>query len=76
MSYVIFGRAIKNEHLALGTLLTAIGGSIIMSRGGSKSEAPQTTQQAKASIPIKASSNEEEEFIRKFVEEAEKESNH
>jgi F-type H+-transporting ATPase subunit k len=53
---MILGRAIKNEHLALGTLLTAIGGSILLSRGGSKSEVPQTMQQAKASIPIKASS--------------------
>ncbi|PFH45386.1 hypothetical protein AMATHDRAFT_184617 [Amanita thiersii Skay4041] len=77
MSYVILGRAIKNEHLALGVLTTAFGGAWLATRGNSSASARptpgQSVQEVKASVPLNASSNEEEEFIRKFVAEAEKE---
>ncbi|KAJ3564745.1 hypothetical protein NP233_g8095 [Leucocoprinus birnbaumii] len=78
MTYTILGRAIRNEHLALGVLLTAFGGGYAASRGG-KSESkpiPQSVKEAKASVPIAAGSNDEEEFIKKFIEEAEKENKH
>ncbi|KAF5351022.1 hypothetical protein D9756_008217 [Leucocoprinus leucothites] len=78
MTYTILGRAVRNEHLALGVLLTAFGGGYFASRGGSSSSrpVPQSVQQAKASVPVSAGSSEEEEFIKKFVEEAEKENKH
>ncbi|KAI0945368.1 hypothetical protein AcW1_001608 [Taiwanofungus camphoratus] len=79
MSYVIFGRAIKNEYLALGTILGAVGLGLLST--GGKKEAPagsgkQTTEQVKDTPKFNASSSEEEEFIKKFVEDAEKESKH
>ncbi|KAI0938736.1 hypothetical protein AcW1_001608 [Taiwanofungus camphoratus] len=82
MSYVIFGRAIKNEYLALGTILGAVGLGLLST--GGKKEAPagsgkQTTEQVKDTPKFNASSSEEEELvnsIKKFVEDAEKESKH
>ncbi|KXN84479.1 hypothetical protein AN958_12454, partial [Leucoagaricus sp. SymC.cos] len=76
----ILGRAFKNEHIALGVLTLTFGGAFLATRGG-KSEskaAPQSIQQAKASVSLSAGSREEELFasIKKFVEEAEKESKH
>jgi len=77
MSYVIFGRAIKNEHISLGVLSTAFGAAWLATRGGKKSTPPpQNVEQAKASVPLNASSSEEEEFIKKFISEAEKEDTH
>ena len=58
---VILGRAIKNEHLALGTL-GATGLITWLSMGGKKKEAtgpggaPQTLQQVKDSVKVEASS--------------------
>ncbi|KAF8480108.1 hypothetical protein DFH94DRAFT_740351 [Russula ochroleuca] len=79
MSYTILGRAIKTEYLALGTLLSTVGLSYAAASGGSK-EAPsgskQTLREVKDSVKFESSSKEEEEFIRKFVEEAEKGSKH
>ena len=56
---VVFGRAIKNEHLALGTFATAFGGAYFATRGGSKTAAakPKTVQEAKESVPISATSS-------------------
>ncbi|KAI0073649.1 hypothetical protein K474DRAFT_1710540 [Panus rudis PR-1116 ss-1] len=77
----IFGRAIKNEYLALGTLIgTAV--LAISATGGSKKEASapsgvkQTVEQVKESVKFDASSKDEEELfnsIKKFIADAEKE---
>ncbi|KAG5653574.1 hypothetical protein H0H81_012263 [Sphagnurus paluster] len=59
MSYVIFGRAIKNEHLALGIFTTVFGGAALAMRGDKKEKAPlagQSLQQVKESVPINAGS--------------------
>ncbi|KAG6873696.1 hypothetical protein C0995_012158 [Termitomyces sp. Mi166 len=74
MSYMIFGRAIKNEYIALGVLTTVFGGASIAMRGGKKENtAGQSLQKARDSIPLNAGSSEEEQFIRNFIAEAEKE---
>ncbi|KIM36657.1 hypothetical protein M413DRAFT_56025, partial [Hebeloma cylindrosporum] len=54
----IFGRAIKNEYLALGTFATAFSGAYLATRGGSNTAAakPKTVQEAKESVPISATS--------------------
>ncbi|TCD61816.1 hypothetical protein EIP91_007861 [Steccherinum ochraceum] len=84
MSYVILGRAIKNEYLALGTLF-ATAAIAISSTGGSKKEAPapgagkSTLEQVKNSVKFNAGSSEEEQLfdsIKNFIAEAEKESKH
>ncbi|CDO73692.1 hypothetical protein BN946_scf185015.g20 [Trametes cinnabarina] len=80
MSYVILGRAIKNEYLALGTILGTVG-LTMLATGGKKDAAPkpETLEQAKETVKINASSKEEEELmnsIKKFIAEAEKESKH
>jgi len=76
MSYVIFGRAIKTEYLTLGTLFTT-GAVTYASLGGSKKEAPSPgkplVERVKEAVPIKAGSSEEEQFIKNFIAEAEKE---
>ncbi len=55
----IFGRAIKNEHLALGVFATTFGSAYLATRGGSKSAPvkPKTVQEAKESVPVNASSS-------------------
>ncbi|KAG6824714.1 hypothetical protein H0H92_006074 [Tricholoma furcatifolium] len=69
MSYVIFGRAIKNEYLALGVFGTTFGGAWLATRGGPKeNSAGQSLQKVRESIPINAGSS-----IQKFIAEAEKE---
>ncbi|KDQ60272.1 hypothetical protein JAAARDRAFT_125594 [Jaapia argillacea MUCL 33604] len=75
---VIFGRAIKPEFLAIGTLL---GTTVVAmsSMGGKKEAAGQTIQQVKESVKIDASSKEEEDLfdsIKKFIADAEKDSKH
>ncbi|TFY63485.1 hypothetical protein EVG20_g6298 [Dentipellis fragilis] len=53
MSYVILGRAIKTEYLALGTLLGTVGISYLAAAGGSKDAASapkQTLQQVKDAV--------------------------
>ncbi|PIL27633.1 hypothetical protein GSI_10785 [Ganoderma sinense ZZ0214-1] len=75
---VILGRAIKNEYLALGTIFGTVGLSMLATSGGKK-EAPAakpTLAQVKDTVKIDASSKEEEEFIRSFIAEAEKDSKH
>ncbi|KAH9924367.1 hypothetical protein B0H21DRAFT_151291 [Amylocystis lapponica] len=79
MSYVILGRAIKNEYLAIGTILGTVG--LAVSLSGGKKEAPAhsgkpTLEQVKDAVKFNASSSEEEEFIKKFVADAEKEAKH
>ncbi|GJJ10354.1 hypothetical protein Clacol_004580 [Clathrus columnatus] len=66
MSYVIAGRAIKSEFLALGTLLSTAAVAAISMSGDKKEKAKPEA------VKIEASSNEEEEFIRNFIAEAEK----
>ncbi|KAJ3793727.1 hypothetical protein GGU11DRAFT_798737 [Lentinula aff. detonsa] len=77
MSYVIFGRAIKNEYITLSVLGSVFGGAFLATRGGSKQEAksatPSVIERVKEAIPLNAGSSEEEEFIRKYIAEAEKE---
>ncbi|KAJ7057757.1 hypothetical protein C8F01DRAFT_1150981 [Mycena amicta] len=71
MTYTIFGRAIPKQYLSMGTLAT-IAGVAVYSRSG-KSTAPKSVDEAKQSVPLNAGSKEEEEFIRQFIAEAEKE---
>ncbi|KAK7434048.1 hypothetical protein VKT23_020374 [Stygiomarasmius scandens] len=76
MSYQILGRAVKNEHIVLGVLGSVFGGVFLATRGGKKEEVGSPAsmiEKAKQSIPINASSKEEEQFIRKYIAEAEKE---
>ncbi|KAI0635299.1 hypothetical protein C8Q77DRAFT_1107260 [Trametes polyzona] len=81
MSYVILGRAIKNEYLALGTILGTVG-LTMLATGGKKEAAPAakpTLEQVKDSVKVNASSKEEEDLmnsIKNFIAEAEKESKH
>ncbi|KAF9003220.1 hypothetical protein BDQ17DRAFT_1355755 [Cyathus striatus] len=76
MSYQILGRAIKNEHIALGVLTTTFGAAWLSTRGGKTENKAvargSTVQQAKESVPINAGSSEEEAFIKNFIAEAEK----
>ncbi|KAI0777298.1 hypothetical protein BD413DRAFT_467344, partial [Trametes elegans] len=74
---VILGRAIKNEYLALGTIFGTVG-LTLLATGGKKeaSAAKPTLEQVKQSVKVDASSREEEEFIKNFIAEAEKESKH
>ncbi|RDX54645.1 hypothetical protein K466DRAFT_501894, partial [Polyporus arcularius HHB13444] len=74
MSYVILGRAIKNEYLALGTIFGTAGLTALAMGGGKKEAAKPTLQQVKEAVPITASSREEEDFIKKFIADAEKDS--
>ena len=58
ISSVILGRAIKNEYLALGTLIGTVGLSVLAA-GGGKKDAPAakpTLEQVKDSVKIDASS--------------------
>lgn len=80
MSYVILGRAIKNEYLALGTIFSAVSIGMLASGGKKETPAPSAgksvLEQAKESVKFNAGSSEEEQFIKKFVEEAEKDAKH
>ncbi|KAA1068084.1 hypothetical protein PGTUg99_011689 [Puccinia graminis f. sp. tritici] len=62
MSYVILGKRVLNEHLAVGTLAVFGTGVALAMRGGSKTD--------KSQIPapvVNSSSKDEEAFIREFV---------
>ncbi|RXK42685.1 hypothetical protein M231_00241 [Tremella mesenterica] len=69
MSYVIAGKAIKNEYLALGTIFAAVGAAVVSS-GGSKKSSSTIPPIAET---VKSESKEEADFIQQFVAEAEKE---
>jgi len=68
MSYTILGRRIANEWLALGTFATVGTLAVYSTSGGSKAPA-----NAKPEPPVTGSSKEEEDFIKNFIAEAEKE---
>ncbi|KLU82597.1 hypothetical protein MAPG_01669 [Magnaporthiopsis poae ATCC 64411] len=62
--YTILGRQIGSHQLAMGVLGTMFGGTFLALRGGSKKAGVQTP-------PINASSPDEADFIKKFLESAE-----
>ncbi|KAJ7669033.1 hypothetical protein B0H17DRAFT_1087194 [Mycena rosella] len=72
MTYTILGRAIPKQYLSMG-VLGSIAATAVYSRSG-KAAAPKNAEEAKRAVPINAGSSEEEEFIRKFIADAEKES--
>ncbi|KAL2177688.1 uncharacterized protein P884DRAFT_299555 [Thermothelomyces heterothallicus CBS 202.75] len=61
-TYKIFGANVGSHYLAMGVLGTLFAGSYAAFGGGSKAQP--------ASPPINASSSDEADFIKKFVEEA------
>ncbi|ORX35098.1 hypothetical protein BD324DRAFT_652813 [Kockovaella imperatae] len=81
MSYVIAGKSIKNEYLALGTILLTGGGAYAYK--ASQSSKPVVPKPAAASsssssntdsdLGITTDSKDELDFIRQFVADAEKE---
>ncbi|KAL6305988.1 hypothetical protein BKA93DRAFT_824484 [Sparassis latifolia] len=71
---VILGRAVKTEYLAIGTILGAVGLGMLSAGGKKETAAPaKTIEQVKETVKFTAGSSEEEEFIKKFVADAEKE---
>ncbi|TQW00785.1 hypothetical protein V2A60_001827 [Cordyceps javanica] len=65
-SYTIAGRQIGSHYLAMGWLATFAGG-IYYVASGPKAPAPST-----AAPPINAASSDEADFIKKFIEQADK----
>ncbi|KAK2068367.1 hypothetical protein P8C59_003007 [Phyllachora maydis] len=63
--YSIFGQRVGSHYLAMATLSALFGGAYYGTRGGSK----KTT----TTPPINASSPEEADFIKKFLDSAEAE---
>ncbi|KJZ80032.1 hypothetical protein HIM_00746 [Hirsutella minnesotensis 3608] len=63
--YTVAGRQVGSHHIAMGWLATLFGGAYY-AMSGPKSSA------AKATPPINASSSDEADFIKKFMEEQEK----
>ncbi|KAL2153656.1 hypothetical protein VTH82DRAFT_4811 [Thermothelomyces myriococcoides] len=61
-TYKIFGANVGSHYLAMGVLGTLFAGSFAAMGGGSKSQP--------AAPPINASSSDEADFIKKFMEEA------
>lgn len=75
MSYVIFGRAIKTEYLTLGTLFaTAATAYSAMGNKDASAASKPIAERVSEAVPINAATKEEEEFIKNFIAEAEKES--
>ncbi|KIM85805.1 hypothetical protein PILCRDRAFT_817015 [Piloderma croceum F 1598] len=81
MSYVIFGRAIKNEYLTLATLFSVGAIGYAATSGGSKKAASASSsgktlvEKVKEAVPINAGSSEEEQLmdsIKNYIAEAEK----
>ncbi|KAG7104159.1 ATP synthase subunit K like protein [Verticillium longisporum] len=62
--YSIAGRQIGSHYLAIGVLATLFTGSYVSLSGGSKAPA--------ATPPINASSSDEADFIKKFLDSQEK----
>ncbi|KAK4152342.1 hypothetical protein C8A00DRAFT_34985 [Chaetomidium leptoderma] len=60
--YNIFGTQVASHYLAIGVLGSLFGGSYVMFSGGSK--------KIPATPPINASSSDEADFIKKFMDEA------
>ncbi|KAF2091363.1 hypothetical protein K490DRAFT_60806 [Saccharata proteae CBS 121410] len=63
--YTIAGRQVGSHHLAMGVLGAVFGGTYLGLRGSGKKAANQTPA-------INASSKDEENFIKEFLESAEK----
>ncbi|KAK3898965.1 hypothetical protein C8A05DRAFT_37436 [Staphylotrichum tortipilum] len=61
--YNIFGTQVASHYLAMGVLGTLFGGAYVGMSGGS-SKAPATP-------PINASTPDEADFIKKFIDQAE-----
>ncbi|EJD05568.1 uncharacterized protein FOMMEDRAFT_17851 [Fomitiporia mediterranea MF3/22] len=82
MSYVIFGRAIKNEYLSLGTIIGTAAIAYASMGGSKKQPAPsggnvqESIQKVKDAVPLNAGSSEEEQFIKNFIAEEEKKAAH
>ncbi|KAG6013931.1 hypothetical protein E4U54_006108 [Claviceps lovelessii] len=64
-TYNIAGRQVGGHYLAMGILGSLFGGAYYATSGSKKSA-------AKATPPINASSSDEADFIKKFMEEQEK----
>ncbi|KAH7353221.1 hypothetical protein B0T11DRAFT_331176 [Plectosphaerella cucumerina] len=64
--YSIAGAKVGSHHLALGVLGALFGGAYLGVSGGSSKAAPATP-------PIVASSSDEADFIKKFLENNEQE---
>ncbi|KAK7018985.1 hypothetical protein R3P38DRAFT_2875591 [Favolaschia claudopus] len=71
MTYTILGRAIPKEYLSMG-VLGSLAGFVAYKQTGKKN-IPKSVEEAKKAVPINAGSSEEEQFIRKFIADAEKE---
>ncbi|ORY58161.1 uncharacterized protein BCR38DRAFT_489638 [Pseudomassariella vexata] len=63
--YTVLGRQVGSHYLAMGVLSTLFGGTFLALSGPSKKTATQTP-------PINASSSDEENFIKKFLDQADK----
>ncbi|KUI53755.1 ATP synthase subunit K, mitochondrial [Cytospora mali] len=64
--YNLFGAKVGSHYLAMGVLAALFGGSSLALGGGSK--------KATQAPPINASSPDEADFIKKFLDEAEADS--
>ncbi|KAM0275719.1 hypothetical protein ACHAQH_007479 [Verticillium albo-atrum] len=62
--YTVAGRQVGSHYLAMGVLAALFGGSFAALGGGSKAPA--------ATPPINASSSDEADFIKKFLDSQEK----
>ncbi|KAK0641703.1 hypothetical protein B0T16DRAFT_420360 [Cercophora newfieldiana] len=61
-SYNIFGRQVASHYLAMATLATLFGTTYAVAGGGAKTP---------ATPPLNASSSDEADFIKKYIEHAE-----
>ncbi|KAL2108944.1 hypothetical protein VUR80DRAFT_3174 [Thermomyces stellatus] len=61
--YTILGRQVGSHYLSMGVLGALFAGTYYGLSGGSKKTQPTTP-------PINASSSDEENFVKKFLEEA------
>ncbi|KAK0672527.1 hypothetical protein QBC41DRAFT_18535 [Cercophora samala] len=62
--YNIFGKQVASQYLAMGVLASLFGGVAVATSGGSAAK-PTTPG---ATPPINASSSDEADFIKKFLE--------
>ncbi|KAG8735451.1 hypothetical protein FRC11_003262 [Ceratobasidium sp. 423] len=74
--YVIAGRRVANEYLALGTLFTTGAIAWGASRGGSKKKPEPENLVDKVKSALGAGESDEEAFIKQFIADAEKEAKH
>ncbi|KAJ2973406.1 hypothetical protein NQ176_g6625 [Zarea fungicola] len=65
-SYTIAGRQVGSHYLAIGWLTTFFGGITYLTSG------PKAPAASTIAPPINAASSDEADFIKKFMEEAEK----